>query len=65
MLPQITARSLVIAGAHDAIPVSKGKAMAAGIPDAEFVLFESSGHYAPAEEAEAFEALVFRFLGVS
>ena len=65
MLPQITARSLVIAGAHDAIPVSKGKAMAAGIPDAEFVLFESSGHYAPAEEAEAFEALVLRFLGVS
>ena len=65
MLPQITARSLVIAGAHDVIPVSKGKAMAAGIPDAEFVLFESSGHYAPAEEAEAFEALVLRFLGVS
>ena len=65
MLPQITARSLVIAGAHDAIPVSKGEAMAAGIPDAEFVLFESSGHYAPAEEAEAFEALVLRFLGVS
>ena len=65
MLPQITARSLVIAGAHDVIPVSKGKAMAAGIPDAEFVLFESSAHYAPAEEAEAFEALVLRFLGVS
>ena len=65
MLPQITARSLVIAGAHDAIPVSKGKAMAASIPDAEFVLFESSGHYAPAEEVEAFEALVFRFLGVN
>ena len=26
--------------------------MAEAIPDAEFVLFESSGHYAPAEEAE-------------
>ncbi|MCW8984849.1 MAG: alpha/beta hydrolase [Thermoanaerobaculales bacterium] len=65
LLPQITARSLVITGAHDAMPVSKGEEMAAGIPDAEFALFESSGHYAPAEEPEAFEDLVFRFLGVN
>jgi proline iminopeptidase len=65
LLPQITARCLVITGAHDAMPVSKGEEMAAGIPDAEFALFESSGHYAPAEEPEAFEDLVFRFLRVS
>jgi len=64
LLPQITARCLVITGAHDTIPVSKGEEMAAGIPDAEFALFESSGHYAPAEEPEAFEDLVFSFLGV-
>jgi pimeloyl-ACP methyl ester carboxylesterase len=64
LLPQITARCLVITGAHDAMPVSKGEEMAAGIPNAEFVLFESSGHYAPAEEPEAFESLVFEFLGV-
>ncbi len=38
--------------------------LAAGIPGAEFVLFESSGHYAPAEEPEAFKDRVFRFLGV-
>ena len=65
LLPQITARSLVITGAHDTMPVSKGEEMAAAIPDAEFVLFESSGHYAPAEEPAAFEELIFRFLGVN
>jgi pimeloyl-ACP methyl ester carboxylesterase len=64
-LPLITARCLVITGAHDTMPVSKGEELAAGIPDAEFVLFESSGHYAPAEEPEAFENLVFSFLGVN
>jgi proline iminopeptidase len=65
LLPQITARCLVISGAHDMMPVSKGEEMAGGIPNAEFVLFGSSGHYAPAEEPEAFEELVFSFLGVN
>jgi proline iminopeptidase len=65
LLPQIAARCLVITGAHDAMPVSKGEEMVAGIPNAEFALFESSGHYAPAEEPEAFENLVFGFLGVN
>jgi len=64
-LPLITARCLVITGAHDTMPVSKGEELAAGIPDADFVLFESSGHYAPAEEPEAFTNLVFKFLGVN
>jgi pimeloyl-ACP methyl ester carboxylesterase len=63
-LPLITARSLVIAGAHDMMPVSKGEELAAGIQNAEFVVFESSGHYAPVEEPDAFEELVFSFLGV-
>jgi 3-oxoadipate enol-lactonase len=65
LLPIITSRCLVITGAHDAMPVSKGEEMAAAIPNSEFVLFESSGHYAPAEEPEAFEQLVFDFLGVN
>jgi len=65
LLPQITARSLVIGGAHDAIPAASGEEMSAAIPDAEFVLFESSGHYAPVEEPEAFKNLVLSFLGVS
>jgi len=64
-LPLITARCLVISGAHDMMPVSKGEELAVGIPDAQFVLFESSGHFAPAEEPEAFEDLVFSFLGVN
>ena len=65
LLPQITARSLVIGGAHDAIPAVSGEQMSAAIPDAKFVLFESSGHYAPIEEPETFRSLVLSFLGVS
>jgi pimeloyl-ACP methyl ester carboxylesterase len=65
LLPKITARSLVVSGAHDAIPVTNGEEMTAAIPDAKFALFESSGHYAPIEEPEAFEDLVFGFLGVN
>lgn len=65
LLPQITARSLVIGGAHDAIPAASGEEMSAAIPDAEFILLESSGHYAPVEEPEAFKNLVLSFLGVS
>lgn len=64
-LALITARSLVITGAHDMMPVSKGEELAAGVSNADFVLFESSGHYAPAEEPERFEDLVFGFLGVN
>jgi proline iminopeptidase len=63
-LPSITARCLVIAGVHDMMPVAKGEELAEGLPDARFALFEQSGHYAPVEEPEAFEDLVFDFLGV-
>lgn len=63
-LPLITARSLVVAGAHDMFSVDKVRELADGIPDAEFVAFESSGHFAPAEEVEAFREAVFGFLGV-
>jgi proline iminopeptidase len=64
-LPLITARSLVIAGAHDMMPLSKGEELALGIDGAQFALFEESGHYAPVEEPEAFEGLVSSFLGVN
>lgn len=64
-LPLITAPCLVISGAHDMMPVGKGEELAAGIPGAQFVVFENSGHYAPAEEPEAFEDLVYGFLGVN
>jgi proline iminopeptidase len=64
-LPLITAPCLMISGAHDMMPLSKGEELAAGIANAQFVVFEESGHYAPAEEPEAFEDLVFGFLGVN
>jgi proline iminopeptidase len=63
-LPLITARSLVISGAHDMMPIAKGEELAEGLSNAEFVLFEESGHYAPVEEPETFETLIFNFLGV-
>lgn len=63
-LPLITARSLVIAGAHDMFPPEKVQELADGIADSEFVLFAESGHFAPAEETDAFTSAVWRFLGV-
>jgi proline iminopeptidase len=63
-LPEIPVRSLVVAGAHDSIPVDAAERMAKGIPDAEMVLFENSGHFAPLEEPERFRDAVLGFLGV-
>ena len=63
-LPLITARSLVIAGAHDMFSVDKVRELADGLPNAEFIVFENSGHFAPAEESEAFANAVWTFLGV-
>jgi proline iminopeptidase len=63
LLPQITARSLVITGAHDMLPVQKGEELAAGIAGARFEVFEDSGHFAPIEEPEHFQRLVLEFLG--
>lgn len=64
-LGQITARSLVIAGAHDSMPPEQVQEIADGIADAEFVVFPASGHFAPIEEPDAFAATVFDFLGVT
>ncbi len=65
LLPEIGVRSLVIAGRHDLLPPSNARPLADGLPDAEFLVFESSGHFAPIEEPEAFRQAVFRFLGVA
>ncbi|MGD9252720.1 MAG: alpha/beta hydrolase [Holophagae bacterium] len=62
-LPLITARCLVIMGAADMIPPSKGQEMADAIADAQLEVFDNSAHFAPKEEAAKFEALVFDFLG--
>lgn len=63
-LPLITARCLVIAGANDTMKVDGVRELADGLTDSEFMLFESSGHFAPAEETENFKQAVFGFLGV-
>ena len=62
-LPKITARTLVIAGAHDLIPVERAREISQGIAGSQFVVFERSGHFVPLEEPEAFIATIQRFLG--
>jgi proline iminopeptidase len=61
-LALIPVRSLVIAGAYDMSSPEKVKVLADGLPDSVYVLFDNSGHFAPLEEPEAFEALVFDFV---
>ena len=61
-LTKITARSLVISGAHDILPPEKGREVSAGIADARFELFTASGHFAPLEEREKFVDVVVAFL---
>jgi proline iminopeptidase len=63
-LPKITARCMVVAGAHDMIKPDAVQKLHEGLANSEFIVFESSGHFAPAEEPEAFKEAVFAFLGV-
>jgi proline iminopeptidase len=54
---------LVLAGRHDrTCSVPAAEAMAAGLPDAELVIFERSGHMAFVEENDAYVAAVRDFL---
>lgn len=64
LLPEIGVRSLVIAGAHDLMEPRRVRPLAEGLPDAEFVVFEASGHFAPVEEPARFRETVFTVLGV-
>ncbi len=61
-LPAIPVRSLVAAGAHDLLPAERAEEMSAGLADAEYRVFENSGHFAPLEEPEAFVRAVVEFL---
>ena len=65
LLARIPVRSLVIAGSPDMLPPSRVKVLADGLPHAEFVVFERSGHFSPVEEGAGFKAAVYAFLGVS
>jgi proline iminopeptidase len=65
-LGEIRAPTLVVVGRHDWItPVSCSEEIHAGIPGAELVIFEKSGHSPPADEPALFQATVHRFLDAS
>lgn len=61
-LAAVTVPSLVIAGAADLMPPTKVQALADGLPEARFELFEHSGHFAPIEEDERFREVVVGFI---
>lgn len=62
-LPEIRVPTLVTVGRHDWItPVSCSEEIATGISAAELVVFEQSGHSPPADEPQAFQHTVRRFL---
>jgi proline iminopeptidase len=59
----VTHPVLVLAGRHDrTCSVEGAQAIAAGIPGAELVVFEHSGHMAFVEEPDAYRAALRRFL---
>ncbi len=64
ILPSIPVRSLVIAGAKDMSPPETVRLLHEGLPDSHFVVFEESAHYAPIEEPQKFQTILFEFLGV-
>jgi pimeloyl-ACP methyl ester carboxylesterase len=64
-LAAVPVRSLVVAGAHDLLPPERVKEVADALPDATFLVFLKSGHFAPLEEPQRFRNAVFDFLGVT
>jgi proline iminopeptidase len=62
-LHEIRVPTLIVVGRHDWItPVEASEEMAAGIPGAELVVFENSGHSPQLEENERFIEVVRDFL---
>ncbi len=62
-LGEIACPTLVVVGRHDwRTPVQASKAIVDGIPNAELVVFEQSGHSPQLEEPERFQATVRDFL---
>ena len=62
-LRRVTQPVLVLAGRHDRVcPVAAAEAMARGVPHAELMLFEASGHMTFVEETAAYLAAVRDFL---
>ena len=61
-LGDVSAPTLVVCGRYDEVVPSCSETMAAGIPDAELVIFENSSHLAHFEEPDAFYPVLTRFL---
>lgn len=62
-LGEISCPTLVVVGRHDwRTPVPASQAIVDGIPDAELVVFEHSGHSPQLEEPERFQRVVRDFL---
>jgi proline iminopeptidase len=62
-LDQVKGPMLVVAGRADRVcSVEAAQAIAAGVPQAELVVCERSGHFAFVEERDLFLAEVRRFL---
>lgn len=63
-LGDVSSPVLVLAGRHDRTCVVEGaEAIAAGVADAQLLVFETSGHMMFVEESEVFIEAVSRFLG--
>lgn len=63
LLPTLTARTLVIWGARDAlVPARIGRALAAAIPGARYEELPRAGHVVMVDAPERFNALVLDFL---
>jgi proline iminopeptidase len=62
-LGEVRASTLVLAGRHDPeAPLPCSEELLQGIPDADLVLFEQSGHFPFIEEASLFAQTVDAFL---
>ena len=61
-LPLIQAPTLVLHGAHDAIPLASSKLIATSLPRAELVVLAESAHVPYVEGQDAFFAAVRDFL---
>jgi 3-oxoadipate enol-lactonase / 4-carboxymuconolactone decarboxylase len=63
-LSQITAPTLVIAGAQDrAIPPTQGEAIAAGVPGSKLQILDPAAHIASVERADTVNVLIAEHLG--
>jgi proline iminopeptidase len=61
-LPRIEARTLVLHGAHDAIPLASSSLIASALPHGELVVLDESAHVPYVEGEAAFFAAVREFL---